>query len=80
MNGKGPNVLWFRHGLRLHDNPALLNALAHGGQFMAVFIFDGQSAGTWIGLGQGHCSFCSDTRYLMESRVAFTFRHQTGRI
>lgn len=45
----GPSVLWFRHGLRLHDNPALLNALqlakAKGGQFMAVFIFDGESAG-----------------------------------
>lgn len=44
----GPSVLWFRHGLRLHDNPALLRALElarEGSQFMAVFIFDGESAG-----------------------------------
>lgn len=43
----GPSVLWFRHGLRLHDNPALLSALELGKnrQFMAVFIFDGESAG-----------------------------------
>lgn len=43
----GPSVLWFRHGLRLHDNKALLNALelAETGQFMAVFIFDGETAG-----------------------------------
>lgn len=47
MDAKGPSVLWFRHGLRLHDNPALRNALqlAHGGLFMAIFIFDGESAG-----------------------------------
>lgn len=49
MNGKGPSVLWFRHGLRLHDNPALLSALelakTGGGGFLAVFIFDGESAG-----------------------------------
>lgn len=48
MNGAGPNVLWFRHGLRLHDNPALRKAIELSedcGQFMAVFIFDGESAG-----------------------------------
>lgn len=48
MNGKGPSVLWFRHGLRLHDNEALLKALEicrGGNQFLAIFIFDGESAG-----------------------------------
>lgn len=42
------NVIWFRHGLRLHDNPALLSALAdkeHGVAIIPVFIFDGESAG-----------------------------------
>lgn len=43
------SVLWFRHGLRLHDNPALLEALkSEGGRrvtFYPVFIFDGESAG-----------------------------------
>jgi len=41
-------VIWFRHGLRLHDNPALLAALADKDQGIAlipVFIFDGESAG-----------------------------------
>jgi cryptochrome len=45
------SVLWFRHGLRLHDNPALLSAIDNtktGGedrvQLFPVFIFDGESA------------------------------------
>ncbi|XP_071444604.1 cryptochrome-1 [Hetaerina americana] len=41
-----PSLLWFRHGLRLHDNPALLEALKDSSEFYAVFIFDGESAGT----------------------------------
>ncbi|XP_049951179.1 cryptochrome-1 [Schistocerca serialis cubense] len=39
-------VHWFRHGLRLHDNPALHEALKESEEFYAVFIFDGESAGT----------------------------------
>lgn len=44
------SILWFRHGLRLHDNPALLEAIRSEGQqraviFYPVFIFDGESAG-----------------------------------
>lgn len=46
------SVLWYRHGLRLHDNPALLEAIRrHGNQevtFYPVFIFDGESAGNSI--------------------------------
>lgn len=38
-------VHWFRHGLRLHDNPALLDALEDAKTFYAIFIFDGESAG-----------------------------------
>ena len=34
------NVLWFRRGLRLHDNPALLSAIEKSKKFAAVFIFD----------------------------------------
>jgi cryptochrome len=42
-------VLWFRHGLRLHDNPALLEAIQGSpSQFLPLFIFDGQSAGTKV--------------------------------
>ncbi|XP_017856393.1 PREDICTED: cryptochrome-1 [Drosophila arizonae] len=45
----GANVIWFRHGLRLHDNPAMLAALSNKDQDVAlipIFIFDGESAGT----------------------------------
>ncbi|XP_052809529.1 cryptochrome-1-like [Mya arenaria] len=39
-------IHWFRHGLRLHDNPALLNAVEDGGELYPIFIFDGEVAGT----------------------------------
>lgn len=38
-------VLWFRRGLRLHDNPALLKALSAKTEFYPIFIFDGRTAG-----------------------------------
>lgn len=42
-------ALWFRHGLRLHDNPALSEALKwnlkRNQRFYPIFIFDGESAG-----------------------------------
>ncbi|XP_070532664.1 cryptochrome-1-like [Ptychodera flava] len=41
-------VHWFRHGLRLHDNPSLLAALEDAEEFYPVFIFDGEVAGTKI--------------------------------
>ncbi|CAG0913646.1 unnamed protein product [Notodromas monacha] len=41
---------WFRHGLRLHDNPALLEGFSRASKVFAFFTFDGESAGTgWIG-------------------------------
>lgn len=39
------SVHWFRHGLRFHDNPALLEAVENAERFYAVFIFDGETAG-----------------------------------
>jgi cryptochrome len=48
------SILWFRHGLRLHDNPALLEAIRNEGglskrvTFYPVFIFDGESASKTI--------------------------------
>lgn len=43
------SILWFRHGLRLHDNPSLLEAIKNDDKqrvtFYPVFIFDGESAG-----------------------------------
>jgi len=40
-------VHWFRHGLRLHDNPAMLDAIAKCKTLYPVFIFDGRVAGTF---------------------------------
>lgn len=42
----GGSVLWFRHGLRLHDNPSLHSALEDRSvPFFPMFIFDGETAG-----------------------------------
>ncbi|KAG8231453.1 Cryptochrome 1 [Ladona fulva] len=61
MRSRNPNenkvtLLWFRHGLRLHDNPALLEALRCSKEFYAVFIFDGESAGTRV-IGHNRLKF-----------------------
>ena len=40
------NILWFRHGLRLHDNPSLHEALLNNEELLPIFIFDGETAGT----------------------------------
>ncbi|XP_072165328.1 cryptochrome-1-like [Diadema setosum] len=42
----GATIHWFRLGLRLHDNPALLEGMTLGSEFYPVFIFDGEVAGT----------------------------------
>ena len=34
------SILWFRRGLRLHDNLALLSAIDKSKGFAAVYIFD----------------------------------------
>lgn len=39
------SVHWFRHGLRLHDNPALLESVKDCEKFYAIFIHDGETAG-----------------------------------
>ena len=38
-------IHWFRHGLRLHDNPALLACTDESERFIPIFIFDDKSAG-----------------------------------
>lgn len=45
-SGHQASIHWFRHGLRLHDNPALLESLEYEGDFYPIFIFDGEVAGT----------------------------------
>ncbi|XP_033740162.1 cryptochrome-1-like [Pecten maximus] len=39
-------IHWFRNGLRIHDNPALCDALENCDEFYPIFIFDGEVAGT----------------------------------
>ncbi|XP_074647612.1 cryptochrome-1-like [Tubulanus polymorphus] len=39
-------IHWFRHGLRLHDNPSLLSSLKDCSECYLIFIFDGFVAGT----------------------------------
>ena len=36
-------IHWFRHGLRIHDNPALFACLDEVERFMPIFIFDENS-------------------------------------
>ncbi len=42
-----PTLLWFRHDLRLADNPALAAALQRGGAVVPVFILDDAGEGDW---------------------------------
>ena len=49
-------IHWFRHGLRLHDNPAMLESIRSAKTLYPIFIFDGKVAGTF-------------NRYLDESAV-----------
>ncbi len=39
--------MWFRHDLRLADNPALTAALGSGASIVAVYICDHEAAGQW---------------------------------
>jgi deoxyribodipyrimidine photo-lyase len=42
-----PAIVWFRHDLRLADNPALSAAAASGAPIVALFILDEDAAGDW---------------------------------
>jgi deoxyribodipyrimidine photo-lyase len=42
-----PALVWFRHDLRLDDNPALRAAVTRGGPVVPVFIWDPESEGAW---------------------------------
>ncbi|KAL3882520.1 hypothetical protein ACJMK2_028856 [Sinanodonta woodiana] len=39
-------IHWYRHGLRIHDNPSLHAAISGSAELYPVFIFDGDVAGT----------------------------------
>jgi hypothetical protein len=34
------SIHWFRKGLRLHDNPSLVEAASFGSHFLPIFIID----------------------------------------
>ncbi|KAI5652106.1 FAD binding domain of DNA photolyase domain-containing protein [Phthorimaea operculella] len=72
----GGSVLWFRHGLRLHDNPALHAAVEDRNlPFFPIFIFDGETAGTkTVGYNR--------MRYLLEALndLDQQFRQYGGRL
>ncbi len=69
------SILWFRHGLRTHDNPALIAALRNKTSvssrveqsFMPIFIFDGESAGMELNLG--HRDVVCDLRHCQTTLV-----------
>jgi len=42
-----PTIVWFRHDLRLADNPALASAEKRGGPVVPVFIWSPQEEGAW---------------------------------
>lgn len=42
-----PSVVWFRHDLRLDDNPALQAAVQRGGPVIPVFIWAPEEEGDW---------------------------------
>lgn len=44
---KAPVLVWFRHDLRLHDNPALRAAVRHSEAVIPVFIWAPEEEGAW---------------------------------
>lgn len=45
--GPPKTLVWFRQDLRLTDNPALVDAVEHGGAVIPVFILDDDTVGRW---------------------------------
>nr|BAF45421.1 cryptochrome precursor [Dianemobius nigrofasciatus] len=58
----------FRHGLRLHDNPALLDAVKDCDAFLPIFIFDGESAGTKL-VGYNRMKFLLESLQDIDSQL-----------
>ncbi|XP_025837056.1 cryptochrome-1 [Agrilus planipennis] len=62
------SILWFRHGLRLHDNPALHAALKKKQPFLPIFIFDGETAGTQL-IGYNRMRFLCEALYDLDRQL-----------
>ncbi|XP_078000467.1 cryptochrome-1-like [Glandiceps talaboti] len=61
-------IHWFRHGLRLHDNPALREALENAEEFYPVFILDGEVAGTKL-CGYNRWKFLHDSLQDLDNQL-----------
>ncbi|XP_069134866.1 cryptochrome-1-like isoform X2 [Argopecten irradians] len=68
-------IHWFRNGLRIHDNPAICDALENCDEFYPIFIFDGEVSGTKF-------SGFNRMRFLHESLEDLdnTFKKSGGRL
>ena len=51
-SASGTSLVWFRQDLRLHDQPALLAAMAGGGRVLAVYVLDDSMAWPMGGAGR----------------------------
>jgi cryptochrome len=64
MSGKKTVIHWFRKGLRLHDNPALLEAINKAisvkGSLRAIFMLDPDIV-TWLRVGPNRWRFLQQT-------------------
>lgn len=47
MGAERPSIVWFRHDLRLADNPALSAAIERGGPVVCVFVWAPDEEGDW---------------------------------
>ena len=67
-NQKKHVLHWFRKGLRLHDNPALREALSGASTYHCVYILDPWFAGvSQVGINRWRCvnsDFCA-SQYFM---------------
>ncbi|XP_037072188.1 cryptochrome-1-like [Pollicipes pollicipes] len=69
MMAKPVGVHWFRHGLRLHDNPALTDLLATCSTVYLMFIFDGESGGTRL-IGYNRFKFLLESLEDLDGQLA----------
>ena len=42
-----PSLVWFRHDLRLGDNPALWAAVNRGAPVVCLYVLDDETPGDW---------------------------------
>lgn len=77
-----PAIVWFRHDLRLADNPALQAAVQAGGAVLPVFVLDDTAPGAWRAGGAArwwlHGSLASLQARLAELGLELRLRRGDG--